>query len=196
MSTIAVDAEARNMFLAVGSGLWQRARRTRTLGPVRRLMEAVATSLAATASSRPAVGDISPWQHQPMEPVPPELFLDGYPPAIQDVADRLRAIVRRAVPDSIERVRTGWRLIGYDVPAGRRSRYFAFVAPEPGHVHLGFEYGVWMTDPHGLLLGAHLELRKVRYVTFEPGDPIPEPELVEYAQEAARLATMSVAPTA
>ena len=75
-------------------------------------------------------------------------------------------MVREAVPEAIERVRTGWRLIGYDIPVGRRTRYFAFVAPEPGHAHLGFEYGAWMTDPDGLLLGAHLELKKVRFVTY------------------------------
>ena len=95
------------------------------------------------------------------------------------------------MPDAIERVRTGWRLIGYDVPSGKRSRYFPFVAPELEHVHLGFEYGVWMTDPDRLLRGAHLNLRKVRFVTYEPGDSIPESILVEYAREAAGLATMS-----
>ena len=36
-----------------------------------------------------------------------------------------------AKPEGIERVRTGWRLIGYDLPVGRRTRYFAWVAPEP-----------------------------------------------------------------
>ena len=81
------------------------------------------------------------------EPIPPDLFLSGYSPEIRDLAERLRGVVHEAVPEAIERVRTGWRLIGYDVPAGRRTRYFAFVAPEPKHVHLGFEYGVWMTDP-------------------------------------------------
>src|SRR5918996_4875556 len=125
--------------------------------------------------------------------VPPDLFLSAYAPEIREVAERLRGIVGEAVPEAIERVRTGWRLIGYDVPAGRRMRYFAFVAPEPEHVHLGFEYGVWMTDPDGLLLGAHLQLRKVRYVTYRPGDAIPESPLVDYTREAARLATMSVA---
>ncbi len=99
------------------------------------------------------------------------------------------------MPDAIERVRSGWHLIGYEVPAGRRSRYFAFVAPEVEHVHLGFEYGIWMSDPDGLLrgahLGAHLGLRKVRFVTYMPGDPIPEPALVEFTREAAWLATMS-----
>lgn len=126
-----------------------------------------------------------------MDAIPPELFLEGYPPGIRSAAERLCAVVREAVPDAIERVRPGWRLIGYDVPVGKRARYFAFVAPEPEHVHLGFEYGVWMTDPDDLLRGAHLNLRKVRFVTYEPGDPIPEPALIEYTREAARLATMT-----
>lgn len=126
-----------------------------------------------------------------MEPIPPELFLESYSPGIRRAVERLRAVVRRAVPDAIERVRPGWGLIGYDVPAGKRTRYFAFVWPEPEHAHLGFEYGVWMDDPDGLLQGAHLKLRKVRFVTYAPGDPIPEAALVEYTRHAARLATMS-----
>ena len=64
------------------------------------------------------------------EPLPPEILLDDYPPDIQAVANALRAVVMTAVPDAIERVRIGWRLIGYDVPAGRRTRYFAFVVPD------------------------------------------------------------------
>jgi hypothetical protein len=124
--------------------------------------------------------------------IPPELFLSGYSPEIRDIADRLRDVVREAVPEAIERVRTGWRLIGFDVPVGRRTRYFAFVAPEPEHVHLGFEYGVWMADPDALLLGAHLDLRKVRFVTYRPGDPIPTDALVRYTGEAAALAAVRV----
>jgi hypothetical protein len=99
--------------------------------------------------------------------------------------------VLRAVPDAIERVRPGWRLIGYDLPVGRRSVYFAYVAAEPIHVHLGFEHGISMADPDRLLEGAHLRLRKVRFVTFEPGDPIPEAALVDLTREAARVAAMS-----
>jgi hypothetical protein len=129
--------------------------------------------------------------HVGVEPIPPDLFLAGYPPGIQLAAERLRAVVLEAVPDAAERVRTGWRLVGYDVPVGKRSRYFAFVAPEVEHVHLGFEYGAWMTDPDNLLRGAHLNLRKVRFVTFEPGDPVPFSVLVRYTREAARLAAMS-----
>lgn len=128
------------------------------------------------------------------ESIPPDLFLAGYPPEISDVAERLRGVVHEAVPGAIERVRAGWRLIGYDVPVGRRTRYFAFVAPEPEHVHLGFEYGIWMADPDGLLLGAHLDLKKVRYVTYEPGDPISTDALVRYTREAADLASLGPPP--
>lgn len=126
-----------------------------------------------------------------MESLPPELFLDAYPPAIRERAERLRAIVRRAVPDVVERVRPGWRLIGYDIPVGRRFRYFAWVAPEPIHVHLGFEVGTLMDDPDGVLQGAHLKLKKVRYVTFRPGERIPEARLVALTKQAARIAGMS-----
>ena len=127
------------------------------------------------------------------EPIPPDLFLSGYPQEIRDVAERLRGVVHEAVPEVIERVRTGWRLIGYDVPLGRRTRYFAFVAPEPEHVHLGFEYGVLMADPDGLLRGAHLDLRKVRFVSYAPGDAIPTEALVRYTRDAAELATVGSA---
>jgi len=124
-------------------------------------------------------------------PFPPEAFLSGYPDQIRAIADVLRAVVRRAAPDAVERVRSGWRLIGYDLPVGRRTVYFAFVAPEPLHVHLGFEHGIFMADPDRVLQGAHLKLRKVRFVTFRPGDVIAERALTELTQEAARLAAMS-----
>jgi hypothetical protein len=126
-----------------------------------------------------------------MESLPPELFLESYPPAIREAAERLRAVVRRAVPDVVERVRPGWRLIGYDIPVGRQFRYFAWVAPEPIHVHLGFEVGTLMDDPDGILQGAHLKLKKVRYVTFRPGERIPEARLVALTKQAARIAGMS-----
>ena len=99
--------------------------------------------------------------------------------------------MKKAVPDAIERVRPGWGLIGYDVPVGKRTRYFAFVWPEPEHAHLGFEYGIWMDDPDNILLGAHINLRKVRFVTYAPGEAIPEADLVRYTRHAAKLAAMS-----
>ena len=130
-------------------------------------------------------------RHVGGDPLPPEAFLAGYPDDIRAMAEVLRAVVRRAVPDAVERVRPGWRLIGYDLPTRRRGVYFAYVAPEPIHVHLGFEQGVLMSDPDRMLEGAHLGLRQVRFVTYRPGDPIPETALVDLTREAARVAVLS-----
>jgi hypothetical protein len=126
------------------------------------------------------------------EPIPPDLFLAGYSAAIRELAEQLRDIVHEAVPDAVVRVRSGWRLVGYDIPVGRRTRYFAFIAPEPEHVHLGFEHGAWMADPDGLLLGEHLRLRKVRFVTYRPGEEIPADALVRYTRDAAELAALGI----
>jgi hypothetical protein len=126
-----------------------------------------------------------------MNPMPTEALLDAYPPPMRAIAERLRRVVRRAVPDAVERVRTGWRLIGYDVPAGpRRLAYFCYVAPEVEHVHLGFEFGVFMSDPDRMLLGAGIT-RKVRWLTFRPGDPIDPAELAALVREGARVALAS-----
>jgi hypothetical protein len=123
--------------------------------------------------------------------LPPELFLAPYPDTIRGAAETLRRVVRAAVPEAIERVRSGWALLGYDLPIGRKARYFAFIAPEPIHIHLGFEYGVAMADPEGRLEGAHLKLRKVRFLTFEPGDPIPELACIDLVREAGRVAALT-----
>jgi hypothetical protein len=123
-----------------------------------------------------------------MDPIPPEALLADQPPERREVANALREIVRRAVPDAIERVRPGWGLIGYDVPVGRGTRYFAFVWAEPEHVHLGFEHGVPMDDPDGLLQGAGIT-KQVRWLTMKRLEDIPA-EAETLVREAVRVAAM------
>lgn len=125
-----------------------------------------------------------------MEQIPPEAFLDGYPPRMRETAAALREIVREAVPEAIERVRVGWHLIGYDLPLRRYGVYFAYVAPESSHVHLGFEYGVFMDDPHGLLQGAEIT-RQVRWLTFESPGQIDRQASIALVRDGARVATMT-----
>jgi hypothetical protein len=127
------------------------------------------------------------------ESIPPELFLEGYPDGVRATANRLRAVVKAAVPDAIERVRPGWALIGYDLPVRRRNVYFAWVWPERKHVHLGFEHGIFMDDPDRVLQGAHLKLKKVRYVTVDPGADFPEATFVELTRRAADIAALPAA---
>jgi hypothetical protein len=122
-----------------------------------------------------------------------ERFLLDYPAGIRAKAEALQEVVRLAAPDAIARLRPGWRLIGFDLPTARGLRYFAYVAPEPEHVHLGFEHGTLLADPHRLLHGAHLRLRKVRYLTYRPADRIPQRRVLGLVRDAATIAQLSAA---
>jgi hypothetical protein len=54
----------------------------------------------------------------------------------------------------------------------------------------GFEYGVLMDDPAGVLLGRGVT-RRVRWLTFLPGDPQDQAGLEALVREAARVALMT-----
>ena len=122
--------------------------------------------------------------------IPPEALLAGYPEPMIDLAEQLRHIVRRAVPETIEAVRPGWRLIGYDLPIGRRTSFFAWIMAEPHHVHLGFPKGVLLADPAGRLGGAG-ETKRARWLTLGAGEAAPVATFEEYVREAARVAGLS-----
>ncbi len=125
-----------------------------------------------------------------MEGIPPEALLEDFPHPMQSIANRLREIVKATIPEAIERVRPGWRLIGYDLPVGRKAVYFAYIAPENEHVHLGFEHGWAMRDPLGLLVGVGIT-KQVRWLTFLEGDPVPADLCRDLILEGARVATVT-----
>ena len=125
-----------------------------------------------------------------MQQIPTDAYLDGFSPLVRATAQELRRLVREAEPDAIERVRVGWHLIGYDLPIRRYGLYFAYVAPEADHVHLGFEYGVFMDDPRGLLKGAGLT-KQLRWLTFASPDEIDVELTTQLVREAARVAGLT-----
>jgi hypothetical protein len=102
---------------------------------------------------------------RPRDDLPVEAFLEDYSPSHRAIANRLRAIVRETIPDATERVRVGWRVIGFDLPEGRRTPFFAWVFPEREHVHLGFPQGVFIDDHEGLLHGAGIT-KRARWLTY------------------------------
>jgi hypothetical protein len=81
-------------------------------------------------------------------------------PDVERLVQATRALVRRLVPHAREQLRPGWGLIGYAAP-----RYFAFIAPGRGLVKLGFEWGVRLEDPAGLLTGTGRQVRHVEVAT-------------------------------
>src|SRR5262245_32589965 len=136
----------------------------------------------------------TPSETEPSENVAIELFIAGFPWRIQTLAQRLRTVVRSVLPEADERMRPGWRVINYHLPVGkRRTREVAWIMVEPVHVHLGFSYGAWMRDADTRLEGRQEHLRKVRYVTFEPGATIPKARMRSLLLEAYDVAMLSQA---
>lgn len=124
-----------------------------------------------------------------VDSIPPEALLADFPPPTVEVVERLRAIVRVAIPDVVERVRPGWRLIGYDAPVGRRTRYVAWIFPERVHVHLGFVQGVLIDERERRLEGRG-EAKNARWLTWLPGAPIDADEVTTLVREAVRVTTL------
>jgi hypothetical protein len=118
-------------------------------------------------------------------------FLTAYPPRIARHAQSLRRIVHKAVPPATERIRPGWRLLGYDLPLARSGTFFAWIWPELEHVHVGWEVGTLLADPDRRLHGADLKLKKVRYLTYAPDDRIESEHVIEFTRQAAAIASMS-----
>ena len=126
----------------------------------------------------------------PIETIPPEALLADFPPG--HVADRRPPadIVTDALPDAIERVRPRWRLIGYDLNRRRGTTFFAWIWPQPEHVHLGFPLGVVMNDPDGIMEGAGIT-KQARWLTYVSVDDIDEAMVRRLVDEAVRVASMS-----
>ena len=118
--------------------------------------------------------------------IPPEALLEDYPPVMAALANGLRRLVMDAVPTAIERVRPGWRVIGYDVPVGRRTAYFAWVMTQAEHVHLGFPRGSLLDDPAGVLEGRGITKAARWFTLVEPGD-LANPDLATFTRAAAAL---------
>lgn len=109
-------------------------------------------------------------------------FLDGYPPHIATIGLRLCALVRAELPEASEYVYQGWRLIGYRIP-----KYVCFIAPQEHEVRLGFEYGVSMRDPHGILEGGGTQ---VRYIPYRDVLQIDEEVVRAYVRESVMVANL------
>ena len=98
-------------------------------------------------------------------------------PRARKLAEAARRRIVAVVPHATERLRAGWGLIGYNAPA-----YFAFIVPGPDHVRIGFEWGVELPDPSGLLEGSG---KQVRYVTVRSVQDLRNPALAALRTAAA-----------
>ncbi len=97
------------------------------------------------------------------------------------MANRLRAVVRSAIPDAAEAAYPGWRAIGYRHP---KAGYFCGIFPLGDHVKLYFEYGAFLPDPSGILQGT---TKQTRYVIVRSAKDIKVAALKRLLEAAVAL---------
>ena len=108
-------------------------------------------------------------------------FLAAYPPAVRDLAQRTRALVRAALPGSVEHLYPGWQAIGYG--SGGMKGQICAIMPTKAGVSLSFNRGAILPDPHGLLTGTGKLLRHVKLTTPADVDAPALRELILVANE-------------
>jgi hypothetical protein len=90
-------------------------------------------------------------------------------PALREVAESLRKVLREVVPTATEHPYVGWKGIGYRDP---QAGYFAGIFPQHDHVRLLFEHGAALDDPDGVF-EAGTGVRQVRWIVLRPGKRLP-----------------------
>jgi hypothetical protein len=113
-----------------------------------------------------------------------EEILAAHTPDVVALVERLRHLTRATVPEAVEKAYPHWHGIGYTHP---QVGYFCAIFPEQNQVKLGFEFGVLLPDPAGLLTGSG---KQVRYVLFRQPD-----EMQEAAIEALLRAACALPPS-
>ena len=111
----------------------------------------------------------------------PDELLVPLPAETRRLANRIRDVVRRAVPTLSERALPGWRAIGFrDEQAGHVCALFPF-GPE---VRLYIEHGARLDDPDGLLEG---RMKRGRYVPFRSTRDVRARPLTRLLRQAVLL---------
>lgn len=104
-------------------------------------------------------------------------LLAPFGPKVVTLANAARRRMTTLVPHAVERLRPGWGLIGYSAP-----KYFTFIVAVKGGVRIGFEWGVRLDDPAGLLEG---DGSQVRFVTITRASQLRARPLQELISAAA-----------
>lgn len=117
-----------------------------------------------------------------------EEFLAPYDTEGQALILRVCDLVRQVVPDVQVAPVPGWKLVGFRIPVGKKTAYFGYVAPQPGRVVVGFEYGVLLSDPLQLLTGNGSQVRQIVLPDARALDALPPRALTDFLIQAAAIA--------
>ncbi len=106
------------------------------------------------------------------------------------LSNHLLTLVKRALPKSSEQVKTGWKLIALYIPGKSKSVKFGFILPHADSVSFGFDWGVLLDDPDGVLLGASEHLKQVRYLSYRSIRDVKTRMVTRFVKQAAEFGLM------
>ena len=91
-----------------------------------------------------------------------EQFLTPYTPVVQELALKLRALIREVMPEVIEQFDPPAHLIGYGLDRTYKG-LICGITLHKAHINLMFARGTDLPDPEGLLVGTG---KRARHVTI------------------------------
>ena len=86
---------------------------------------------------------------------------------MQALAQALRALIDTSDPDVVEVVWLRQKIAGYGVGPKKLTEHYCYIAPQSKHVNLGFNHGVSLPDPDGLLAGTGKAFRHVKVTALD-----------------------------
>lgn len=116
--------------------------------------------------------------------ITPEDILKAHPPQVQATAQKLRHVIKDAIPEVTEKAYWGGHGIGYRHP---KAGYFGCIFPSDEKVTFAFEYGASLPDPENLLVKPPTSSKQVRYIHLYSEEDINEDALIAFLHAAISL---------
>lgn len=108
-------------------------------------------------------------------------LLQRSPPDIAELTEIVVEMLRRLRPELEARVKLGWGSVNF---RHAQAGHVCAVFPMPEDVSLIFEWGCELSSP---LLQGDGKVKRVRWIPFRPGEPLPEDEVGLLLVEAIAL---------
>jgi len=121
-----------------------------------------------------------------------ERMIDCFEPNVAKLARACLDYVRKLTPGAMERVYDAYNALSIGFSTGDRLKdTFVHVAIYPKHVNIGFNRGVDLEDPSGILQGTG---STIRHVSIKHADDLKDPALAKLVKAAAWLFALPKAP--
>ena len=111
-----------------------------------------------------------------------EPFLATYSPVIQQLALKLRALIREVMPEAIEQLDAPAHLIGYGLDRTYKG-LICGITLHTAHINLMFARGTELPDPVGLLAGTG---KRARHIKIQQAADLENPAIETLLRAALR----------